>query len=127
MSWREAESLSSVSLFFNPVHSSKIDPSAFVTFSEITTVLVRLFAKQEESTVTYMKESILRAQPFDLQGSIGGCQQQWGATPRPMWATIAWGGKRIDTASNIVFTNGLLDPWCGVWVVLRLPAPLVGF
>ena len=54
----------------------------------------------------------LRLQPFDLKGSIEGCQQQWGVTPRPMWATIAWGGKRIDTASNIVFTNGLLDPWC---------------
>ncbi len=51
-------------------------------------------------------------QPFDLKGSIEGCQQQWGVTPRPMWPTVAWGGKRIETASNIVFTNGLLDPWC---------------
>ena len=56
-----------------------------------------------------------RAQPFALKGSIEGCQQQWGVTPRPMWATIAWGGKRIETASNIVFTNGLLDPWCMGW------------
>ena len=51
-------------------------------------------------------------QPFDLKASIEGCQQQWGVTPRPMWPTVAWGGKRIETASNIVFTNGLLDPWC---------------
>jgi len=51
-------------------------------------------------------------QPFDLKGSIEGCQQQWGVTPRPMWPTVAWGGKRIETASNIVFSNGLLDPWC---------------
>ena len=55
---------------------------------------------------------VATGQPFDLKGSIKGCQQQWGVTPRPMWATVAWGGKRIDTASNIVFTNGLLDPWC---------------
>ena len=34
-------------------------------------------------------------------------------TPRPMWATVEWGGKRIETASNIVFSNGLFDPW---WV-----------
>ena len=61
------------------------------------------------STLRFLR---LREQPFDLKGSIEGCQQQWGVTPRPMWATIAWGGKRIDTASNIVFTNGLLDPWC---------------
>ena len=32
-------------------------------------------------------------------------------TPRPMWATVEWGGKRIETASNIVFSNGLFDPW----------------
>ncbi len=32
-------------------------------------------------------------------------------TPRPLWATVEWGGRRIESASNIVFTNGLLDPW----------------
>ena len=47
-------------------------------------------------------------------------------TPRPMWATVEWGGKRIETASNIVFSNGLFDPWCGVLLaalILRVSHP----
>ena len=50
-------------------------------------------------------------QPFSMKDSIERCQEQWGVTPRPMWATIQWGGRRIETASNIVFSNGLYDPW----------------
>ena len=50
-------------------------------------------------------------QPFSVKESVERCQQQWGVTPRPLWATVEWGGRRIQAASNIVFTNGLLDPW----------------
>jgi lysosomal Pro-X carboxypeptidase len=51
------------------------------------------------------------AQPFSMKESIERCRAVWGVTPRPMWATVQWGGRRIQSASNIVFTNGLLDPW----------------
>lgn len=50
-------------------------------------------------------------QPFDEAASIRECQRQWGVTPRPMWPTVHYGGRRIQTASNIVFSNGRLDPW----------------
>lgn len=50
-------------------------------------------------------------QPFSVKESLERCQQQWGVTPRLLWATVEWGGRRIEAASNIVFTNGLLDPW----------------
>ena len=39
------------------------------------------------------------------------CQRRWGVTPRPEWARVALGGKRIEDATNIVFSNGGLDPW----------------
>ena len=45
--------------------------------------------------------------------SVGaqGCFREWGVRPRPEWARVALGGKRISEASNIVFSNGLQDPW----------------
>ena len=31
--------------------------------------------------------------------------------PDPGLATRLYGGRDLDSATNIVFTNGLLDPW----------------
>jgi len=39
------------------------------------------------------------------------CQKDWGVTPRPNMANLMYGGRNIKAASNIVFSNGLLDPW----------------
>lgn len=49
--------------------------------------------------------------PFDLAASTKGCQQQWGVTPRPYWVDLEYGAKNLRGATNIVFSNGLLDPW----------------
>ena len=50
---------------------------------------------------------------WDLPANIANCIDQWGVAPRPEWARVALGGKRTASASNIVFSNGLLDPWHG--------------
>ncbi|ROT76904.1 hypothetical protein C7M84_004489 [Penaeus vannamei] len=39
------------------------------------------------------------------------CHQKWGVYPRPMMAPKIYGGKELSAASNIVFSNGNLDPW----------------
>ena len=53
-------------------------------------------------------------QPFDLDGVVKGCEQgQWKVTPRPLWATVNYGGQRLGSFSNIVWSNGELDPWRG--------------
>jgi len=40
-----------------------------------------------------------------------GCQTRWGVTPRQHMAEVMYGLKKLQGASNIVFSNGLLDPW----------------
>ena len=44
---------------------------------------------------------------------------------RRLAACLQWGGKRIESASNIVFSNGLLDPWSGGGVLHNISDSLV--
>ena len=39
------------------------------------------------------------------------CHKKWNTMPRPDMADLMYGERRLQGASNIVFTNGLLDPW----------------
>eukprot|EP00897_Mesotaenium_endlicherianum_P004353 jgi/Mesen1/3946/ME000209S02951 len=46
------------------------------------------------------------------------CQQQYGLRPRPHWILTEFGGRNITHTlkifgSNIIFSNGKLDPWSG--------------
>ncbi|KAL4448337.1 hypothetical protein ABPG75_005556 [Micractinium tetrahymenae] len=59
-------------------------------------------------------------EPFDEKATIEGCKATWGVTPRPLWATIQWGGRRLEGCSNIVWSNGLLDPWSGGGVLQNI-------
>eukprot|EP01123_Difflugia_compressa_P008868 TRINITY_DN2788_c0_g1_i2.p1 TRINITY_DN2788_c0_g1~~TRINITY_DN2788_c0_g1_i2.p1 ORF type:complete len:550 (-),score=106.09 TRINITY_DN2788_c0_g1_i2:64-1563(-) len=63
--------------------------------------------------------------PFNLTDVIESCQSSWGITPRPYWATINYGGKRLMGASNIVFSNGVLDPWHGSGVLTNVSESVV--
>lgn len=39
------------------------------------------------------------------------CRKQWKVDPDPDWIRESYGDELLRGASNIVFTNGLLDPW----------------
>ncbi|XP_053564645.1 lysosomal Pro-X carboxypeptidase [Bombina bombina] len=54
---------------------------------------------------------MFEAQPWDLQAYSDECYKQWGVRPRDTWITTMYGGKNISAHSNIVFSNGGLDPW----------------
>ncbi|CAI5996303.1 unnamed protein product [Closterium sp. NIES-65] len=58
------------------------------------------------------------------------CLQQYGVAPRPTWAMTQFGGRSIRSAlrhfgSNIVFSQGALDPWSGGGVLEDISDTLV--
>lgn len=59
-------------------------------------------------------------EPFSTKQTEAGCREQWGVEPRTLWASVEWGGRRLEAASNIVFSNGLLDPWSGGGVLYNI-------
>ena len=59
------------------------------------------------------KDDMFWDQPFDAEAMKKWCWDTWRVVPRPMWPEINWGGRRIESASNIVFSNGKLGPWSG--------------
>lgn len=50
-------------------------------------------------------------EPWSLEKYSQTCQKKWKVNPRPLMAPLIYGGKNITTSSNIIFSNGLLDPW----------------
>ncbi|KAI3423152.1 uncharacterized protein J3R85_011276 [Psidium guajava] len=55
---------------------------------------------------------------FNLSSYNEDCRTQYTVDPRPEWMTTEFGGKDIMTTlktfgSNIIFSNGLVDPWSG--------------
>ena len=47
------------------------------------------------------------------------CEKKYGMTPNLNVATKMFGGSDIGAASNIVFSNGDIDPWSGGWYLER--------
>lgn len=58
------------------------------------------------------------------------CWKDFRVIPRPRWITTVFGGHDIKTAlkkfgSNIIFSNGLLDPWSGGGVLQNVSETIV--
>lgn len=52
-------------------------------------------------------------QDFNLNATEQQCREQWGIEGQPYWANTLYGGWRLSGASNILWSNGELDPWRG--------------
>ncbi|XP_010629189.2 lysosomal Pro-X carboxypeptidase isoform X2 [Fukomys damarensis] len=66
-------------------------------------------------------------EPFlwNLKQFSDECFNQWGVRPRPSWITTLYGGRNISSHSNIIFSNGDLDPWSGGGVTKDISDTLV--
>eukprot|EP01133_Synstelium_polycarpum_P015464 gene15464-18351_t len=56
-------------------------------------------------------QDMFPAAPFSLTQLNQYCQSTYGVTPNPNWITTYYGGNSLSDASNIIFSNGILDPW----------------
>uniref|UniRef100_A0A182K5G5 Lysosomal Pro-X carboxypeptidase n=1 Tax=Anopheles christyi TaxID=43041 RepID=A0A182K5G5_9DIPT len=53
-------------------------------------------------------------QPWNMQTYADKCFKKYGVHPRPAAALLNYGGEFLDASiTNIIFSNGLLDPWSG--------------
>ena len=50
-------------------------------------------------------------QPWDADAFAGWCREVWGVEPDAVFGRREYGGKSLEGASNIVFSNGGFDPW----------------
>jgi lysosomal Pro-X carboxypeptidase len=63
--------------------------------------------------------------PFSIEILNERCAKQFNVKPRWRWMPL-WGGAwNITASSNIIFSNGLLDPWSGGGILHDLSDSLV--
>ena len=64
--------------------------------------------------------------PFVKSENIASCMKDFGEAPRFDWAFDEFGGREIQTEfkdySNIVFSNGMRDPWASGGVTKNVTA-----
>ncbi|GFQ01709.1 lysosomal pro-x carboxypeptidase [Phtheirospermum japonicum] len=64
------------------------------------------------------EDSIFPAHNYSYNDRLEYCQSNFNITPRPSWIPTEFGGHNIyrdlnHFGSNIIFSNGLRDPWSG--------------
>ncbi|KAK3205852.1 hypothetical protein Dsin_019898 [Dipteronia sinensis] len=73
---------------------------------------------------------MLQADPFVLSEFINKCRAFYGVSPRPHWVTTYYGGHDIKLilqrfGSNIIFSNGLKDPYSSGGVLENISDSIV--
>ncbi|KAL5012801.1 hypothetical protein ScPMuIL_011352 [Solemya velum] len=63
--------------------------------------------------------------PWNFTAYSDMCYQQWKVRPSEDWVMTYYWGQNITDASNIIFSNGLLDPWHSGGVLKSLSGSLI--
>nr|XP_027100926.1 lysosomal Pro-X carboxypeptidase-like [Coffea arabica] len=66
--------------------------------------------------MTCSNGSMFPPSPYSYKEFADDCNRQFGVWPREHWITTEFGGMRINLVlkrfgSNIIFSNGMQDPW----------------
>ncbi|XP_028795510.1 lysosomal Pro-X carboxypeptidase isoform X1 [Neltuma alba] len=74
--------------------------------------------------------SIFPAYEWKYEDRVSACSANYGAEPRPHWITTEFGGPGIErvlkrSGGNIIFFNGLRDPWSGGGVLKNISQTVV--
>ncbi|KAK3447015.1 hypothetical protein EUGRSUZ_A02624 [Eucalyptus grandis] len=74
--------------------------------------------------------SIFPAHEYNYNDRVATCTSLFGVVPRPTWIPIEFGGHDIRRTlrrfgSNIIFFNGLRDPWSGGGVLKSISKSIV--
>lgn len=62
---------------------------------------------------------------WDLEAYTKQCRREYGVTPRANMAQLIYGGRDIASGSNIIFSNGLLDPWSSGGIKSNISSSLI--
>jgi len=64
---------------------------------------------------------------YNLTTDVQNCYNEFGVTLRYDWGRTEFAGFDFSSASNIIFSNGLLDPWhsCGLLTTLNPTLPAI--
>lgn len=65
--------------------------------------------------------------PWDYVVFSQACYEKWGVRPDPERVLLEYGGRNLDGYSNIVFSNGLKDPWSAGGVLQDYSETVVAF
>ncbi|KAI8562970.1 hypothetical protein RHMOL_Rhmol03G0077100 [Rhododendron molle] len=76
------------------------------------------------------KESIFPASEWEYNDRASFCKAYFNVEPRPTWITTEFGGHDISRVlrrfgSNIIFFNGLRDPWSGGGVLKNISKSII--
>ncbi|XP_034472016.1 lysosomal Pro-X carboxypeptidase [Drosophila innubila] len=58
-------------------------------------------------------ETMYRTKAWNLKEYSDNCYKKFHLTPKPYDIILRYGGNNLESVSNIIFSNGLLDPWSG--------------
>ncbi|KAB1227358.1 Lysosomal Pro-X carboxypeptidase [Morella rubra] len=75
-------------------------------------------------------QSMFQPDPFSLSNFVEQCRSFYGVPPRPHWVTTYYGGHDIKLilhrfGSNIIFSNGLKDPYSSGGVLANISDSIV--
>ncbi|KAL3688155.1 hypothetical protein R1sor_014464 [Riccia sorocarpa] len=80
--------------------------------------------------LSYSNTSLYPPYDWKFENFAEWCQSTYGVKPRSHWIVEQYGGSNIESVlkrfgSNIVFSNGLVDPWSGGGVLTNISSSIV--